>query len=125
MPKYNPDTSHWDEDDEPDVDDVSPLTTLKSHEVSVVHDPYEGRRLRYRVNIEHELEDSPIATLAYRGRWKGNYWRDERDPIDWADVPTAVQLAVARVVDGATEPDDLDPGDRFWSDDPDGGDNDE
>lgn len=119
MAKYEPDTSHWDEDDDEGADEISPLTTLDDHEVSVVHDPYEGRRTRYRVHIEHRLEDSPVATLARRGRWKGNFWRDERDPIDWADIPTAVQLTVARVVDGASAPDDLDPGDRFWSDDSD------
>jgi len=113
--KYTVPDDHWDEDDDSDVDDVSPLTTLDDHEVSVIHDPYEGRRTRYRVSVHHDLEDSPVAVLAYQGRWKGNYWRDERDPIDWADVPTAVQLTVARVVDGATKPDDLDPGDRYWS----------
>lgn len=117
MAKYSPDTSHWDEDDgDEGPDDVSPLTTLDDHEVSVVHDPYEGRRIRYRAHIAHSFEDSPVVTLTRRGRWKGNYWREFGDPIDWMDVPTAVQLTVARVVDGASVPGDLDPGDRFWSD---------
>lgn len=114
-PKYDPDTSHWDEDaDEPDpwVDRTSVRTEI---EVTLHDDGYQTDR-RWTVHVSGYVDDDPrdvTAIWAEEHHNKGNFWRDPqrwRDAIDFVDLPRAVRVRVAAVLNRSL--DEITPDER-------------
>lgn len=101
-PKYDPDTSHW--DDEPDGPPAwKEDTSAKRIEIDVqLHDQGYQTDEKWTVHCTDRLEDEGIiAGYAIEHQNKGNYWRDGerwRDAIDFADLPLRVRQRVAAVL---------------------------
>ncbi|QCC57341.1 hypothetical protein [Natrinema thermotolerans] len=102
MPKYDPDTSHWDE--EPDGPPAwKEDTSAKRIEIDVrLHDQGYQTDEKWTVHCTDRLEDEGIiAGYAIEHRNKGNYWREGerwRDAVDFADLPLRVRKRVAAVL---------------------------
>lgn len=96
--KYSIPDDYWDEEDE---DEPMPTTTIKKHEIEVVHttDPSEdmgyGRDM-WKAILDYE-DGEPYVLYCIKYRWKGNYWRDIED-WEFADVPAPVRRQVAAVL---------------------------
>ncbi|UHQ96410.1 hypothetical protein [Natrinema halophilum] len=116
MAKYEPDTSHWDEDEESNEFEL-PRTQIKTHEIEVIYttDPGETRgygREKYSATIRYDDETGdPFVLFVVEYRWKGNYWRDVTD-WDWRDVPEPVRKQIAAALP-VRSPDELDSGARL------------
>lgn len=102
---------------EPEENEPTPDTRVKSIELDIYHDtepdPDDNYAVeRYTVNISFEKDSGdPFVLYAIEHRWKGNYWRDTTD-WDWRDLPDGVRQAVANQM-SVESPDELDGGARL------------
>jgi len=98
MPKYNPDTSHWDEEDESSPRWREETSATIELEAYLHQDGYQEDR-RWTVHFGRFFEDETLTALyAIEDQNKGNYWRPgnfKRDAVDFVDVPLRVRRRVA------------------------------
>ena len=117
MPKYDPDTSHWDE-----TDDTPPRWREETSadieiEVTLHQEGYQESQ-RWRVHIADHTTDADdprdiVALYAVEDRNKGNYWRQgniRNHGIDFVDLPMRVRRRVAAVLNRDVE--ELTPDER-------------
>jgi len=102
MPKYEPDTDHW--DDDPDGPPAwKEDTSANRIEIDVqLHDQGYQTDEKWTVHCTDRLDDEGIiAGYAIEHQNKGNYWREGerwRDAVDFADLPLRVRQRVAAVL---------------------------
>lgn len=111
MPKYNPDTSHWDADD---ADDSPPRWREETSadieiDVRLHREGYQSDR-KWTVHCEHNPDHDRlpdlVAGFGVEHRNKGNFWRHgemHKDSVDFVDLPLRVRRRVAVVLNRDVE----------------------
>ena len=93
MPKYTPDTSHWDEDDE--LDDVDPRPRVETNTHSIVIDRFVDERYLDRFRWRFAVQDRTVVGWT-RSDIEHNGTEDYCNDLTLEEMPADVRLRLER-----------------------------
>lgn len=105
MSKYNPDTSHWDDNEDAPPEWVERTSATLDLEVTLHDEGYQTDR-RWTVHIRQRDGETPTVGYAAEHQNKGNFWREPeiwRDAVDFAELPRPARKRVASLLNRSVD----------------------